>query len=701
MPTALLTGLVGALLLVPIELFALAPLSGSLALTASALLLLLGGIAGAVMAVAEAVVARLRLSGGRAALVHALGAALPFALVARSLFAGGFASTLPGAASASIWLPLVGTLGVAAAIALLAPVAARPLPRRGLSIGLVALALLVELANRRLYRSLYPDLHAFLMIAAVILAGLAARLAIPVELVDKHRRWLGRLGFAGALAALVLSPLAIRSGLRETKVRWALATKGNHARQLARLLRSTGMLASPGTTTLAGDPGHPPTATPPQPPAPSQNPAAPPEKLTPPVDHKEETAALIDATRRMNILLISVDALRADMVRETPENQRELPTMSQLLSSSRRFRLTFAPSSATDMSIGCLLSGRYAPFTGPPIAQTLPEIFAAEGRLTHAVLPREALRWAGETLLTRGFRSWDRVITDPEKTDVGSRTTSAETTDRGLAFLDRHRGELDGRGFFLWLHYFDVHEHAQLEKSVAGLRALVAGKKADPAESYRALLRLVDREIGRALSGLKERGLAEKTVVIFLSDHGESLGEDPRFPEAHGHFVYNTLIHVPLAIAIPGVAAGAIETPISLVDLTPTILELAGLSVPSFVESRSLLRYLLKAIPSEPLTSGRPFVINESDQYALIRWPMKVLVRHADQLVELYDIERDFHEQSDLSEAQPAVVEELLQIYRQFPKVSFDRSPQGRRLRDQQARPPGRPVAAPQRQPPS
>ena len=105
-------------------------------------------------------------------------------------------------------------------------------------------------------------------------------------------------------------------------------------------------------------------------------------------------------------------------------------------------------------------------------------------------------------------------------------------------------------------------------------------------EAYRATVSFVDAQVGRVLDRLRETGLDENTLVVFLSDHGYHLGE-------HGHWQKQTLFdeatRVPLIIRPPtGVSAGSISAPVELVDLYPTIADYAGVEVPGYVQGLSL-----------------------------------------------------------------------------------------------------------------
>jgi arylsulfatase A-like enzyme len=205
---------------------------------------------------------------------------------------------------------------------------------------------------------------------------------------------------------------------------------------------------------------------------------------------------------------------------------------------------------------------------------------------------------------------------------------------------------------------------------------------------YRALLHAIDGEVGRLLDGLAARHLADHTIIIFVSDHGEAMGDDPRLPETHGQVAYGGLVRVPLAIRIPSVAGGRRADPASLVDLAPTVLGLLG--APTAItplDGEDLLPALLDA-PAALRDGARPIVIHEETQWAVVEWPYQLLVRPADDLVELYDLERDPAEHHDLAAAEPGRVRALRARYAEAPAVRVDRTLGGRQWREQQGQPP-------------
>jgi arylsulfatase A-like enzyme len=153
---------------------------------------------------------------------------------------------------------------------------------------------------------------------------------------------------------------------------------------------------------------------------------------------------------------------------------------------------------------------------------------------------------------------------------------------------------------------------------------------------YYGMVAQLDHAIGRVLDTLAERGLADDTLVIITTDHGEFLGEHQMIFK--GPFGYDSLLHVPLLARGPGVVAGAVVAdPVGTIDLAPTMLQAAGLDVPSWMEGRPLDG------------SPREHVLTENDFSILASIPMRTLtttrykLHHYDAapIGELYDLQED------------------------------------------------------------
>ncbi len=240
--------------------------------------------------------------------------------------------------------------------------------------------------------------------------------------------------------------------------------------------------------------------------------------------------------------------------------------------------------------------------------------------------------------------------------------------------LEEHEGEGPA---FLWLHYFDVHEHLQLPSgtpSIVGYLSPNGDERDERVEKYRATIKFVDQSVGLLTAELRQRGRWDKTIIVLASDHGESMLEDPRLPKAHGLFVYNPLIHVPFAIRIPGVVPAQVKTPVALTDLTPTLTALTGASGLPDTEAHTLLHHLVDDSDAKVASLGWPILLHEQQQWGVIDWPYKLMVRPEDNLKELYDLSRDFAEKRDLSFVNPEKVRALEQLRLQYPPFQVVRT---------------------------
>ena len=169
--------------------------------------------------------------------------------------------------------------------------------------------------------------------------------------------------------------------------------------------------------------------------------------------------------------------------------------------------------------------------------------------------------------------------------------------------------------------------------------------------AYYAQIELIDEGVGRMLAALERTGQRENTIIVFMSDHGEMLGDHGL--RLKGCRFYEGLVHVPLILSWrghfgSGLRSGAL---VELLDVMPTLLEAAGLPVPDHVQGRSLLPILTGAADAG---RGRDLVRCEyhdalnlpgaSQATMIFDGRYKLAVYHGHQIGELYDLADDPHE---------------------------------------------------------
>lgn len=638
-----------------------------------------------------------RLVRGRSWWLTALGLAAPglfiFVPMSATLFEGAYAQTLAIAKAAPVVLPLVLWLGSAAVIAIGRKVLAAngDLTTRAIVVLALAGALGgIIWVERHVLKTGYPGAHLAATLVVVVLAGLAIR-------VTRRSGVPGIVGPMIAVAAIAGAVSAAIGALHDPDERRVLAQFGDQTRDLIGLWRKVIDFDRDGSSKILGG-GDCDDADSARHPGALDKPgdgidqdcdgadaveiatvATPPAEQAKAFRQRPDVVELLARTKGMNVLLVSVDALRADLLAPGAAHREDFPNLTKLLDQSVWFTRAIAPATGTDVSLATLLTGRFDPFQA--VATTLPEAMREGGRKTRAVIPAEVLRYAGETLINRGVDQLSRVRTDSEQADVGDHISAPDETQKGLEAIDA----VQGAPWFVWVHYFDVHESHQIKVPADMLAAVHAGTT-EKEHAYRALLRGIDTQVGTLLGELTARGLADKTIVVFLSDHGESLGEDPRLLLTHGKVCYAPLVRIPIAIRVPGVPGGQRTDLVSLVDLAPTLLDLLGITPAHMpLDGTSLVPTLLDG-PAELRPTGRAIAIHEQEQWGIVEWPYQLLVRPADDLTELYDLEKDPQQTSDLARSQPEVVARLKSRFASFPQLVVDRTPAGRAARERLAK---------------
>lgn len=353
-----------------------------------------------------------------------------------------------------------------------------------------------------------------------------------------------------------------------------------------------------------------------------------------------------------NLLLITLDTTRADRLGCYGYATARTPVLDALAASGIVCdrALTVAPVTLpahTSLFTG-LYPAEHGVFTNgrgrlDDALPTLAEALEHEGYDTAAFVGSFVLN--AKFGLGRGFATYDDDFAgeEPSPDALGRQRNAESVIDAALDWL----GVTRSRPFFCWVHLFDPHA------PYAAHADLFGGEFAD--RPYDAEIAYVDRQIGRLVDFLKARGLESQTLIVVAGDHGEGLGEHSAL--THGMTLYDEALRVPLFFRQPGAlhAGRRLAENISLVDVSPTILEMLGLAERWKVSGRSIA----PALRGGPLAQ-LPCYAATDEPYFISGWsPLRCLTEGGwkyirSPRVELYDLASDPAESNNLAAREPA-----------------------------------------------
>jgi len=298
-------------------------------------------------------------------------------------------------------------------------------------------------------------------------------------------------------------------------------------------------------------------------------------------DAAVKAAAETSLPKDLNVLLITIDTLRADLG-YAGYPQKVSPNLDALAARSTVFSTAYSLASYTGKSIGPMLIGRYGSETqrnwGHFNKFSEEETFLAQ-RISKAGIRTvgvHAHRYFGKFGgLDRGFDVVDLSAAPPEGApwDVADQSSSAALSDAAIRLLEQ-KENTSGR-FFMWIHYLDPHadylRHDDVPNFGSGQRALYDGEIA-----------FTDKHIGRVLDAVQKAPWGSKTAIIVTSDHGEAFGEHKMY--RHGFELWEPLVRVPLIVHVPTAKPSRVDTRRSLIDLVPTVLNLLHINPPMSAE---------------------------------------------------------------------------------------------------------------------
>ncbi len=297
-----------------------------------------------------------------------------------------------------------------------------------------------------------------------------------------------------------------------------------------------------------------------------------------------------DLRESLNIVLFTIDTLRADHLECYGYDKIATPRINRLAAEGTLFQNVISPTPLTLPAHSSIFTGTYPLFHGvrdnggfylDPKHLTLAEVLKEKGYQTGAFVGAFVLdsRWGVDQGFDHYFDNFDLTKYKKISLDAVQR--------RGDEVLEAARDWISGNSrekFFAWIHLYDPHTPYEPPEP---FRTRYKGR---PYGLYDGEIAYVDDLVGGFLDFLETQNLTGRTLIIFTADHGESLGEHKE--SAHGFFVYEAAIRVPLIISLPEVEAGRgleLSEQVQSIDIMPTVLDLVGSDVPPAVQGRSLV----------------------------------------------------------------------------------------------------------------
>ena len=376
-----------------------------------------------------------------------------------------------------------------------------------------------------------------------------------------------------------------------------------------------------------------------------------------------------------NVVFIGVDTLRADHMSSFGNPNPTTPHLDKFGRESIFFTNAVSAAPWTAPSFGSMITGRYPinlgfranfiPMLSPRLV-TLAEVFKEAGYYTKGIISNDLLR--REVGFAQGYDSYEFNPNMP---------VSDWDADRAIAFLD----QIGPKPFFLFLHFQDPHYPWYLHpeynftpnykgpnysgKYVAELRDLIPTMTKDQLRALKGLydsdIRFTDHHINRVLTRLKDLGLYDNTLIVFTADHGEEFYERRDFEPWLGHAkkVFQEYVHVPLIIKPVGkFQPERVDQAVQLLDLTPTILKQAGLTMPPGYRLDALdqdLTATTRLAQAQIISQTK----NNADCIALIYRGLKLINYPRLKKKSLFYLVDDPGEKNDLAAREPEAVKEL------------------------------------------
>ncbi|HYM75830.1 MAG TPA: sulfatase-like hydrolase/transferase [Candidatus Dormibacteraeota bacterium] len=365
-----------------------------------------------------------------------------------------------------------------------------------------------------------------------------------------------------------------------------------------------------------------------------------------------------------NIVFITVDTTRADRMGFLGNKQGLTPNLDLVARQGIVFERAYSQAPLTPVSHATIFTGTYPQFHTvtdfghplPALLPYMPDILQKAGYHTAAFIgslildPHQSMAPGFD----RGFGYFDAGFRPKNDPDEDRYTTverrAGDVVGHAITWLTRN----PRAPFFVWVHLYDPHAPydppAPYDKRFK-----------DP---YDGEIAYADASLGKLFTYLREKGLYDHTIIVMMSDHGESLGAHGE--SMHGIFLYDETIHVPLIFKLPAelLANRRVSTRVRLVDVAPTLLSMLSLPLPPTFQGESLVP-LMKGVSRDKDAADLPAYAETDYPHRAFGWSAlrslrsgKYLFVHAPKR-ELYDQSQDKDAAHNLAATSPAVASTL------------------------------------------
>ena len=538
-------------------------------------------------------------------------------------------------ASVAVRVPFVAVAVVVAAgvTYALAPRVARMFAGRwrgaiALGVG-VAGAALFWWVDAHVLPRLYPAFHALAVALSLSFAALStvawrSSLARPVSSAPSAELALASLALAAAVAAAAFAPSAARGLARADNLRFVL---DQNAPLLGRAVHVAAWLSPP-----------------------------------PPLEDGDSSAVgptALEVPRALDwagadILLVSIDALRADHVGAYGYARSITPNLDALARSGAVFEHAYCPTPHTSYSVTSMM-------TGKAMRPLLSLGLGKDSETWATLLRRYGYKTAGFYPPAVFYIDQDRF--EPfEKGGLGFEYRWVEFTsaEAKVEEVKRYLATAGGEPLFVWVHLFEPHEpyivHRGYEMARGGEGRDGDGRAVD---AYDSEVAYADAAVGALVAAVRAARAGHPLAVIATADHGEEFGEHGG--RYHGTTCYEEQVRVPLVVAAPGVAPGKRATVVQTIDLLPTVLSAIGIPRPARLEGRDLGEVLAHARSADGAGADEPgqAYAETDDQTLLARGDARLICARKIAACALYDLAHDPSERVDVAPAQPDLAREL------------------------------------------